>query len=138
MGLSSGLPALSFHSVECASGTLSSDIVDGDNRRTFCWKGTKNIMFSFPKFLKINTVNFFSESKPNTSKRSYTGPLIISAIMTFMSAMYSCRSGYGRSNSVLLCGTMNSLFILSAHKKCELTQITHACASSCHYSLTSP
>lgn len=34
--------------------------------------------------------------------RAYTGPLIMRAIMTFMSAMYSWRSGYGRSSSVLL------------------------------------
>lgn len=34
----------------------------------------------------------------------YMGPLMIRAIRKFMSAMNSCRSGYGRSSSVLLGG----------------------------------
>lgn len=38
-------------------------------------------------------------------RQTYTGPLIMRAIITFMSAMYSCRSGYGRSSSVLLLAT---------------------------------
>ena len=34
----------------------------------------------------------------------YIGPLMINAMRKFMSAMNSCRSGYGRSSSVLLGG----------------------------------
>jgi len=30
---------------------------------------------------------------------TYTGPLMMSAIIMFISAMYSCRSGCGRSSS---------------------------------------
>lgn len=35
-------------------------------------------------------------------RKTHTGPLIIRAIITFMSAIYSLRSGYGRSSSPLL------------------------------------
>lgn len=34
--------------------------------------------------------------------KTHTGPLMIKDIITFMSAMYSFRSGYGRSTSALL------------------------------------
>lgn len=39
------------------------------------------------------------------NKEAYTGPLMMRAIITFISAIYSCRSGYGRSSSVPLLAT---------------------------------
>lgn len=39
------------------------------------------------------------ETNLTVFRTTYTGPLMMSAIIMFISAMYSCRSGYGKSSS---------------------------------------
>lgn len=58
--------------------------------------------------------------------RTYTGPLIMRAIMTFISAMYSWRSGYGRSSSVLLLAQPNQETLCQSSDKHHATWNTRA------------
>lgn len=100
---SSELPAPSSHSGECASGTWSSGTGDGGSRKTSC--GTDEKKQTKKQRVFPSEVMSERQSTADVERRqmkTHTGPLMIKDIITFMSAMYSFRSGYGRSTSALL------------------------------------
>lgn len=50
------------------------------------------------------------ETNLTVFRTTYTGPLMMSAIIMFISAMYSCRSGYGKSSSEELMDIMKKIY----------------------------